>query len=154
MCSGHGRYPRSGATIPERIGADLVKAPDVLVFDMDGVLVEVMDSYREAIRETVRHFTGELVSHDVIQDFKNAGGWNNDWLLSQRLINDLGKNVEYADVVEYFNQIFLGESGDGLIRRESWMPATGLLERLAARFSLAIFTGRAKYEADVTLQRY
>jgi HAD superfamily hydrolase (TIGR01548 family) len=114
----------------------------------------VMESYREAIRETVRHFTGQLVSHDVIQDFKNAGGWNNDWLLSQRLIGDLGKSVEYVDVVEYFNQVFLGINGDGLIRRESWMPATGLLERLAERFSLAIFTGRAKYEADVTLQRY
>jgi HAD superfamily phosphatase len=130
------------------------KAPDVIVFDMDGVLVEVMDSYREAIRETVRHFTGGLVSHDVIQDFKNAGGWNNDWLLSHRLISDLGKNAEYADVVEYFNQIFLGENGDGLIRHEKWMPANGLLEGLAKRFSLAIFTGRAKYEADVTLQRY
>jgi HAD superfamily phosphatase len=113
-----------------------------------------MDSYREAIRETVRHFTGELVSHDVIQDFKNAGGWNNDWLLSHRLISDLGKDVEYADVVEYFNQIFLGENGDGLIRHEKWMPANGLLEGLAKRCSLAIFTGRAKYEADVTLQRY
>jgi HAD superfamily hydrolase (TIGR01548 family) len=121
---------------------------------MDGVLVEVMDSYREAIRETVRHFTGELVSHDVIQDFKNAGGWNNDWLLSQRLISDRGKNVEYADVVEYFNQVFLGDHGDGLIRNEKWMPANGLLERLAKRASLAIFTGRAKYEADVTLGRY
>jgi HAD superfamily phosphatase len=130
------------------------QGPDVIVFDMDGVLVEVMESYREAIRETVRHFTGQLVSHDVIQDFKSAGGWNNDWLLSHRLISDLGTKVEYADVVEYFNQIFLGENGDGLIRRESWMPATGLLERLAERFSLAIFTGRAKYEADVTLQRY
>ena len=128
--------------------------PEILVFDMDGVLVEVMDSYREAIRETVRHFTGHLVSHDEIQDFKNAGGWNNDWLLSQRLIADRGKNVDYAEVVEYFNQIFLGKNGDGLIRHERWMPKQGLLERLGERATLAIFTGRAKFEADVTLARY
>jgi HAD superfamily hydrolase (TIGR01548 family) len=121
---------------------------------MDGVLVEVMQSYREAIRETVRHFTGELVAHDVIQDFKNAGGWNNDWLLSQRIIGDLGKRVEYADVVAYFNRIFLGENGDGLINKENWMPRPGLLECLAERCALAIFTGRARYEADVTLKRY
>ena len=132
----------------------LAEAPGVLVFDMDGVLVEVTDSYRESIRETVRHFTGDLVSHDEIQDFKNAGGWNNDWLLSQRLISDRGKTVEYADVVEYFNRVFLGENGDGLIRREKWMPQNGLLHRLAEHASLAIFTGRAKYEADVTLDRY
>jgi HAD superfamily phosphatase len=131
-----------------------MKPPGVIVFDMDGVLVEVTASYREAIRETVKHFTGELVSHDLIQDFKNAGGWNNDWLLSHRLITDRGKTVEYADVVDYFNQVFLGENGDGLIRYENWMPANGLLERLQKRATLAIFTGRAKYEADITLGRY
>ncbi len=129
-------------------------APDVIVFDMDGVLVEVTESYREAIRETVRHFTGDLVAHELIQDFKDQGGWNNDWLLSHRLITDRGKQVEYADVVEYFNAIFLGKNGDGLIAREKWMPRTGLLERLSELATLAIFTGRAKYEADVTLERY
>ena len=129
-------------------------APEILVFDMDGVLVEVSRSYREAIRETVKHFTGDLVSHDLIQDFKNAGGWNNDWLLSHRMITDRGKNVEYADVVDYFNEVFLGKDGNGLIRFEEWMPADGLLERLSERARLAIFTGRAKYEADVTLRRH
>src|SRR5947199_1079779 len=106
---------------------------------MDGVLVEVSESYREAIRETVRHFTGELVSHDLIQDFKNAGGWNNDWLLSHKLIRDRGKNVEYADVVEYFNTVFFGEHGNGLIQREKWMPEDGMLEHLGTRARLAIF---------------
>src|SRR5579875_99194 len=120
---------------------------------MDGVLVEVTASYRETIRETVRHFTGELPSHDEIQTFKNAGGWNNDWLLSQRLIADRGRQVAYADVVDHFNQVFLGENGDGLIRFEKWVPKPGMLERLAKHATLAIFTGRAKYEVDVTLGR-
>lgn len=130
------------------------KAPDVLVFDMDGVLVEVTESYREAIRETVKHFTGELVSHDLIQDFKNAGGWNNDWLLSHRLITDRGKDVEYSKVVDYFNAVFLGRDGDGLIQKEKWLPNPGLLQRLREKARLAIFTGRAKYEADATLSRH
>jgi HAD superfamily phosphatase len=128
--------------------------PDVIVFDMDGVLVEVTQSYREAIRETVRHFTGEDVSHDTIQDFKTAGGWNNDWQLSHRLISDLGKTAPYAQVVERFNLIFFGTNGNGLIRKEQWMPKEGMLEGLAKRAALAIFTGRVKWEADVTLERY
>jgi HAD superfamily phosphatase len=127
--------------------------PEVIVFDMDGVLVEVSASYRQAIRDTVQHFTGQTVSHDLIQDFKNAGGWNNDWLLSHRLISDRGVTVDYPDVVEYFNRIFLGENGDGLINREQWVPSEHLLERLAEHAVLAIFTGRASYEADVTLER-
>jgi len=134
--------------------ADVIGPPEVIVFDMDGVLVEVGESYREAIRETVRHFTGQSISNDLIQDFKNAGGWNNDWLLSHRLISDRGQVVEYPNVVDYFNRVFLGENGDGLILREKWIPSPDLLDRLAARATLAIFTGRAKYEADVTLGRY
>jgi HAD superfamily phosphatase len=128
--------------------------PDVIVFDVDGVLVEVTQSYREAIRETVRSFTGADVSHDTIQDFKSAGGWNNDWQLSHRLIGDLGKTVPYEEVVDRFNLIFFGANGDGLILKEQWMPKQGLLEGLAKRASLAIFTGRVKYEVDATLGRY
>ncbi len=130
-----------------------IRAPEVIVFDMDGVLVEVGESYRETIRETVKHFTGQLVSHDEIQDFKNAGGWNNDWLLAHRLIADRGVQIDYPDVVDYFNRVFLGEDSAGLIAREKWIPSDSLLERLAERATLAIFTGRAKYEADATLQR-
>jgi HAD superfamily hydrolase (TIGR01548 family) len=136
------------------VSEELREAPDVLIFDVDGVLVEVGESYREAIRVTVEHFTGELVSHDLIQDFKNEGGWNNDWLLSQRLIADRGKNIRYEEVVAYFNRVFMGENADGLILRERWMPKPGLLERLAQRATLAIFTGRAKYELDATFGRY
>jgi HAD superfamily phosphatase len=131
-----------------------VVAPDIIVFDMDGVLVEVGQSYREAIRETVKQFTGQMVSHDLIQDFKNAGGWNNDWLLTQRLVSDLGKSVDYAEVVNEFNRIFLGENYDGLISKEQWMPRVGLLEKLSDHAEFAIFTGRARYEADATLNRY
>jgi HAD superfamily hydrolase (TIGR01548 family) len=130
------------------------RAPDVIVFDMDGVLVEVMQSYRETIRETVRYFTGEPASHDEIQDYKNAGGWNNDWPLSHRLIANRGVTVDYKDVVDRFNKIFLGENGDGLILKEQWMPDPGLLEGLAEQASLAIFTGRVKYEVDPTLRRF
>src|SRR5215470_12054105 len=102
----------------------------MIVFDMDGVLVDVTESYRETIRHTVRHFTGEEISYGLIQDYKNAGGWNNDWLLSQKIAYDLGVNVDYARVVEYFQQIFLGDHGTGLILRERWLGRPGLLERL------------------------
>ncbi len=46
---------------------------------MDGVLAEVTESYREAIVQTVEHFTGQRIARDLIQQYKNAGGWNNDW---------------------------------------------------------------------------
>lgn len=126
----------------------------VIVFDMDGVLAEVTESYREAIVQTVEHFTGKRIARDLIQDYKNQGGWNNDWALSQKISADLGVEVPYSVVVDYFNQIFMGNNGDGLIQREQWFPQPGLLERLRERFGLAIFTGRLQYEAEITLRRF
>ena len=126
----------------------------VIVFDMDGVLAEVTESYREAIVQTVKYFTGVQVARDSIQDYKNQGGWNNDWALSQKIAADLGMRIDYDTVVEKFNDFFLGEDGNGLIRREGWLPQEGLLERLGRSYELSLFTGRLRYEADITLRRF
>jgi HAD superfamily hydrolase (TIGR01548 family) len=122
----------------------------VIVFDMDGVLVDVSDSYRETIVQTVKIFTGKIVTRECIQDYKNLGGYNNDWILSQQICRDLGIEVAYDEVVETFNDLFLNQ---GLIHRERWIPKDGLLERLAERSDLAIFTGRSAQEAEITLNR-
>ena len=125
-------------------------ADQVLVFDMDGVLVDVTDSYRETIVRTVEHFTGTTITRELIQDYKNQGGWNNDWSLSQKICADLGVEISYGSIVEYFNHLFLDQ---GLIHRERWLPKDGLLDRLSAKFELAIFTGRTTQEAEITLRR-
>ncbi|HEY1204622.1 MAG: HAD hydrolase-like protein [Bryobacteraceae bacterium] len=124
----------------------------ILVFDMDGVLVDVTESYREAIQQTVEHFTGRRVTGERIQDYKNQGGWNNDWDLSHHFIKGFGVEAPYGDVVDYFNAIFLGAGG--LIHRERWVARDGLLDRLAKRYQLALFTGRLMVEVEVTLGRF
>ena len=58
---------------------------DLVIFDMDGVLVDVNESYSATIQATVKHFTGYEPSREEIQDWKNRGGWNDDWRLSTRL---------------------------------------------------------------------
>jgi len=131
-----------------------VAVPEVIVFDVDGVLVEVTESYREAIRATVRHFTGQDVSPELIQEFKNQGGWNNDWDLTHRFIRDFGQDAPYDAVVDKFNEIFFGKDGDGLILREQWIPRNGFFSELQSRSKLAIFTGRVRYELDPTIRRF
>lgn len=127
----------------------------MIVFDMDGVLVEVKESYRETIRTTVKHFTGRDIPHEVIQHYKNQGGWNNDWKLSRELISVYGQEVSYDTVVEVFNKYFFGYNGTpGLILREKWIDTTGTLERLNQRYDFAIFTGRVQEEAQITLRRF
>lgn len=126
----------------------------LIVFDMDGVLTEVSESYREAVVQTVERFTGKRITRDLIQQYKNQGGWNNDWALSKQIAADLGVDVEYTRIADAFNEVFLGANGDGLIQRESWFPKRGLLDRLMQEHELAIFTGRLRYEADISLRRF
>jgi len=129
-------------------------ADRLLVFDMDGVLVDVSESYREGIRQTVRYFTGREITPVYIQDLKNDGGWNNDWALSHQIIGDFGVKVDYATVVAYFQSIFFGDDSDGLVLREKWIAVPGLLEDLGLRYRLSLFTGRLREEAQVTLDRF
>ncbi|HJT88315.1 MAG TPA: TIGR01548 family HAD-type hydrolase [Bryobacteraceae bacterium] len=126
----------------------------ILVFDMDGVLVDVTESYREAISRTAEHFTGAGIANEEIQRFKNEGGWNDDWQLSHHIIRRAGVDVPFEQVVEYFQHIFLGNGADGLILREKWVARPGALERLNRQFRFAVFTGRPQAEARMTLDRF
>jgi HAD superfamily phosphatase len=122
----------------------------ILIFDMDGVLVDVTESYRETIAATVEHFTGARPTNDQIQQFKNQGGFNDDWQLSHYIITGVGIDVPFKEMKAYFQQLFLG----GLIDREKWIARPGVLEKLSEHFRLAIFTGRPREEADITLKRF
>jgi HAD superfamily phosphatase len=122
----------------------------LLVFDMDGVLVDVSESYRETIAQTVEHFTGAPVPRERIQRYKNQGGWNDDWKLSHHMVTDAGVDVPFDYVKEHFQKLFLG----GLIEREKWVARPGTLERLAEHFQLAVFTGRPREEAHLSLNRF
>src|SRR5580693_5594315 len=116
-------------------------AKSVIVFDMDGVLVDVTESYRETIVRTVEHFTGVAVTRAQIQDYKNQGGFNDDWKLSHHILAQHGVSVEFQRVVDYFQGLFHGNGTDGLILRERWMARDGLFDRLGSRYDFAMFTG-------------
>jgi HAD superfamily hydrolase (TIGR01548 family) len=55
---------------------------DAVVLDIDGVLVDVADSYRRAIVESVDRVYDKTIDIEDVQQFKDAGGFNNDWELT------------------------------------------------------------------------
>jgi HAD superfamily phosphatase len=69
---------------------------DLLIFDMDGVLIDVSMSYRKAIQQTVRTYLEtclgarksrrEWITKQDVSLFKSAGGFNNDWDLTSGLL--------------------------------------------------------------------
>jgi phosphoglycolate phosphatase-like HAD superfamily hydrolase len=70
------------------------------------------------------------------------------------MIHAAGVAVEYANVVDYFQSIFHGNGTDGLILRERWIARANVLERLNQMFRFAVFTGRLRWEAELTLRRF
>jgi HAD superfamily phosphatase len=122
----------------------------ILIFDMDGVLVDVTESYRETIAATVEHYTGTRPTNEQIQQFKNQGGFNDDWRLSHYIITGVGFEVPFEEMKAHFQELFLG----GLILREKWIARPGVLQKLSEQFRFAIFTGRPREEAALTLRRF
>ena len=58
----------------------------VILFDIDGVIRSVENSYRLSLKKTVYQFCGWEPSYQDIDNAKNEGIWNNDWDLSLELI--------------------------------------------------------------------
>jgi HAD superfamily hydrolase (TIGR01548 family) len=126
----------------------------LLVFDMDGVLVDVTESYLETIARTVEHFTGARPTNEQIQELKNQGGFNDDWILSHHMVQAAGRDAEFETVKAHFQALFLGDGANGLILREQWVARPGLFERLGEQYRFAIFTGRPQPDARLTLDRF
>lgn len=131
----------------------------MLIFDIDGVLADPMPSYREALIQTIERFSGRRVDHELIAEKKNQGGFNDNRVLASSILAEFGLDVSDEDVAAEFRRRFWGESGDGsdsqaLVRREGWLVRGGVLEELASRFRLAIYTGRVLRSARHTLSRF
>lgn len=126
-----------------------------ILFDMDGVLVDVTNSYRKAIQETVRYFSGKKVQLKEIQGLKEEGGYNNDWDLTEAILIHRGKSIPRDEIVEKFQELYRGtEEQAGFIENEKWLLSIGLLEQLRERHSLGIVTGRPREEARYVLKKF
>ena len=130
-------------------------SPKLVVFDVDGVLVDVHGSYHRSILDTVKHFTGRRFTYAHIQQWKSRSGYNDDWRLSTDWINSAGGKVQYEQVKQVFQKIYWGGNDTrGNVWRERWLVPPRLLERWAGRAELALFTGRTRRELQHTLEHF
>lgn len=102
-----------------------------IVFDVDGVLVDVSSSYREAIVQTVNGYLNKvgvrskrMFSKPDVQAFKNAGGFNDDWNLTYAgvlycLLNALGERRSLDDFLARVSRFGGGLKGVERVACES-----------------------------------
>jgi HAD superfamily phosphatase len=91
----------------------------IVVFDIDGVIRDVGNSYRRALAATVTAFTTGAYRPTAIEidQLKGEGRWNNDWEASQELIyryfESQGRDrsslqLDYGRIVAYFQTKYRG----------------------------------------------
>jgi phosphoglycolate phosphatase-like HAD superfamily hydrolase len=83
---------------------------NLIVFDMDGVLIDVSRSYRDTVRQTAKLFFKNAPAYKKLPEplfpltelaaVKQSGGLNNDWDLSCLVINLLFNVIEKPPVYE------------------------------------------------------
>jgi HAD superfamily phosphatase len=128
-------------------------APNIIIFDVDGVLVDVRESFHRTVIETVLFFTGKRVKPAEIHEWKNRSGFNDDWTLSTAWVRSLGFDKSYDEVKSKFVELYWGKGKPGNVARERWLLPKSELRRLARRAELALFTGRVARELDYTMKR-
>lgn len=103
-------------------------APRTVVFDVDGVLVDVRRSYHRSILQTVRHFTGRRVTFAEVHRWKNRPGYNDDWKLTTDWLASLGHPHPYAEVKRKFEEFFGAPMGTVMVTSRAsagWCPHRG-----------------------------
>ena len=116
----------------------------LILFDIDGVIRDVSNSYRLAVKKTVYDFCGwEPQSFDIDQ-LKNEGIWNNDWDLSLELIKRFKKNHQPSmtvptkeKIISCFEKLYFGcdpleidTEWSGFIRNETILVDRNLFDIL------------------------
>lgn len=142
-------YPTpTKATMPAQVKA--------VLFDMDGILADVAQSYRTAIVETAAFFQVQVTQEDISRD-KAKGNANNDWLLTRRLLASQGVTASLEDVTAKFEELYQGTATtEGLWAKERLIVPHGLIAEIGRRcpLGLAVVTGRPRKDCDKFLETH
>jgi histidinol-phosphate aminotransferase len=131
-----------------------VLVPQAVLFDMDGVIADVRESFRASIVETAARF-GVTVSESDIAAAKARGNASDDWELTRGLCAAAGADVSLETVRDTFEQIYQGDNGsDGRKAREDLLIPPKLLESWSAWMPLGVVTARPKTDAIEFLDRF
>jgi len=130
-------------------------SPEILIFDVDGVLVDVRGTYWRSALETVRALSGKRVTLKELHEWKSKPGNNDDWAMTSAWLTALGRPTTYEEARATFEKFYWGTNGKpGLVRNEKLLIAQAQIARWAKRYELNLFTGRTRQEFSFTFENW
>ena len=130
-------------------------SPEILIFDVDGVLVDVRDTYWRSALETMRYLTGKRVTHEELHQWKGQPGNNDDWQMVANWATALGRPTTFEQARAAFEQFYWGiKERPGNVIREKLIVKPKQIARWAARYELNLFTGRNRQEYAFTFEKW
>lgn len=130
------------------LGLKQCLTPELVCFDMDGVLIDTSGSYDQTVIATVKALTQKDVSIEDIEVLRRQGGFNNDWVVSQQLIENIGLNISLEKVTDVFQKLYLGENNDGLVSNETQIIKQSFVNKInQSEINFSVVTGRPRKEA-------
>jgi histidinol-phosphate aminotransferase len=131
-----------------------VMKPEAILFDLDGVLADVSESYHQTIIRVGESY-GIHISTDQIVEMKAGGNANNDWELTQLILNRAGLNPPLPEIIERFEAIYQGNAYEpGLWEKEKLLISKHFFNQLRSHVALSIVTGRPKQDVYRFLTRF
>lgn len=150
---------------------------DAVIFDVDGVIVDVSQSYRKAILKSVEIVTGKVLGSEDIERLKAIPGFNEDWDVSyalaygveQPLREETRMAPEYKRLKDVYQMLYLGrelfekcygrappELPDGteteLVKRDRLLLREETMQELSRMgLKFGVVTSRPRFEALVAL---
>lgn len=129
--------------------------PEILIFDVDGVLVDVRETYWRSGLQTVHYLTGKKPTWAEFYEWKRQPGNNDDWTMASRWATALGVPTSYEQARDAFQPFYWGRDGKlGNVAKEKLLITPTLIARWAARRELNLFTGRTRQEFSYTFDRW
>lgn len=133
----------------------MAKQLAILIFDVDGVLVDVRGTYWKSALDTMRFLTGKRVTYKELHKWKAKPGNNDDWNMVANWATALGHTTTYEQAREAFQQFYWGANGrPGNVRNEKHLIPPKQIERWANNYELNLFTGRTRQEFSYTFERW
>lgn len=115
-----------------------------VMFDLDGTLVDVSNSYDQTVHYLVERHSGKPLTPEELRLLRAEGGFNDDWEAVEEIVKRRGFSVPLAQIAEeglahYFS---IAKENEPMLVE----PTT--LQRLGRRHPLFVVTGRTRKEYD------